>query len=242
MTAVAPTREPRWGLGEVGIGLLASFVLSTVIGGIILIVAGWTESDQIPMWGLALMQIPLWAGYLGAVLYAGSKGNGAVRDFGVSVRPLDAPVGLALGAALQLVALPLLYLPIFWLSGTDSDELSRPAEELAERAGGPVSWLLFALLVGIIAPVVEELFYRGLFMSALRKRGATQTVAVAVSSVVFAMMHLQFLQFPGLLLFGLVSAALVVRTGRLGPSIFTHIGFNLTTVIVLYVGSSSLGS
>jgi uncharacterized protein len=237
MTTVAPTTEPRWGLGEVGIGLAASFVLSTIVGGIILAIAGWTEPEQIPMWGLALMQIPLWAGYLGAVLYAGSKGDGAVRDFGVSVRPLDVPIGLALGVALQTVALSALYWPIFWLTGTDSGELSRPAEELAERAGGPVSWLLFAVLVGIIAPVVEEIFYRGLFINALRKRGATVAVAIAVSSVVFAAMHLQVLQFPGLLLFGLVSAFLATRTGRLGPSIFTHIGFNMTTVVVLYLNS-----
>jgi membrane protease YdiL (CAAX protease family) len=236
MTVIESTDDRRWGLGEVAIGIVASFVLSTLIGGLIIAIAGWNSSDEIPMWGLALLQIPLWAGYLGAVLYAGGRGHGVVGDFGARVRPLDVPVGIAIGVATQLILLPALYAPVFWLTSADSDELSRPAKELSDRAGGPASWLLFALLVGIIAPVVEELFYRGLFLRSLEKRGAAPWAAVVVSAVVFAAVHMQVLQFPGLLAFGLVSGVLAVRTGRLGPSILAHIGFNLTTVVVLYLG------
>lgn len=236
MTAIVPDSDQRWGLGEVGIGIAASLVLSTFIGALIMSLAGWKSSDDIPIWGLGLMQIPLWAGYLGAVLYAGSKGRGVVEDFGARVRPLDVPLGLAIGVVTQLAVLPALYAPIFWLSGTDTDELSRPAQELADRAGGGASWILFALLVGIIAPVVEELFYRGLLLRSLQKRGAAPWAAVLVSSLVFAAMHMQVLQFPGLLVFGLVSGTLAVRTGRLGPSVFAHIGFNMATVVLLYAG------
>lgn len=236
VTTIAPRSEQRWGLGEVCIGLAASLVLSTLIGGLIMSAAGWKDPSDIPMWGLGLMQIPLWGGYLGAVLYAGTKGEGVVSDFGARVRPLDVPVGLAIGIVVQVVVLPLLYVPIFWLSGTDTEELSRPAQELADRAGGTVSWLLFALLVGLLAPVVEELFYRGLLLRSIEKRGAAPWVAVVLSSVVFAAMHMQPLQFPGLLVFGLVSGTLAARSGRLGPSVFAHIGFNMTTVVMLYLG------
>jgi membrane protease YdiL (CAAX protease family) len=235
MTAVASQSERRWGLGEVGIGLVSSLVLSTLIGGVIMGIAGWENTDEIPMWGLGLMQIPLWAGYLGAVALAGSKGGGVVADFGVRFRPLDAPLGLLLGVLAQMAILPILYLPIFELTGTDADELSRPAEELADRAGGTASWLLFALLVGILAPVVEELFYRGLMLRSIEKRSVAPWAAVVISSVVFAAMHLQPLQFPGLLVFGLIAATLAVRTGRLGASIFAHIGFNMSTVVLLYL-------
>ncbi len=145
------------------------------------------------------------------------------------------PMGLAIGVATQLLVLPLLYLPIFLLTGTDSDELSEPARELADRAGSLPSWLLFAVLVGVCAPVVEELFYRGLFLRSLTKRGLSPVVAVLVSSAVFAAIHFQVLQFAGLFAFGLIAGTLAARSGRLGPSIWAHIGFNMTTVVLLYL-------
>ncbi|MEX0767580.1 MAG: type II CAAX endopeptidase family protein, partial [Microthrixaceae bacterium] len=213
-----------WGLGDVAIGICASIFLSAVLGSLLLAVAGWESSTGTPIWGLALLQVPLWAGYLGAVFFAGSKGQGVVADFGLRMRSLDAPLGLALGVACQLVVLPLIYTPIFILTGTDANELSAPAEELAGRADGKASWLLFALLVGVLAPVVEELFYRGLFLRSLEKRRLPAWAAVLLSSFVFAGMHLQALQFPGLMVVGLVAGTLAVWTGRLGPAIWLHIG------------------
>jgi membrane protease YdiL (CAAX protease family) len=49
----------------------------------------------------------------------------------------------------------------------------------------------------------------------------------------FALSHFQLIQFPALFVFGLVVGALAVRFGRLGPSIWTHAGFNLASVVLL---------
>jgi len=229
---------PTWGLGEVAVGILSSLVLSTLIGALVIGVAGWSSSDEIPVWGMALLQVPLWGGYLGAVLYAGRwLGNGVVRDFGVRQEWLDVPVGLVLGILTQLVVLPLMYVPILWALGSDSDELSRPARELADRADSTVGWILFALIVGLGAPVVEELFYRGLFLRSLRKKGIVSSMCVVLSAIVFAAIHFQPLQFPGLLVFGLLAGTLVARTGRLGPAVWAHIGFNSTAVLSLYLSA-----
>ena len=235
----AQDEELRWGLGDVAIGIFASLFLSVLIGGTIMALTGWGSSADTPIWGLALLQIPLWAGYLGAVVFAGSKGRGVISDFGLRMRAFDAPLGLALGIFCQLVVLPLLYAPIFFLTDTDKEALSRPEEQLAERTDGTVSWLLFALLVGILAPIVEELFYRGLLLKALEKRRMPVWAAVLVSSIIFAGMHMQTLQFPGLLLVGLVAGTLAAITGRLGPSIWLHIGFNMTTVVALFMAMRS---
>jgi membrane protease YdiL (CAAX protease family) len=230
--------EPRWGLGDVALGIVASMALSLFLGALIYAAAGWEPEDTVPIWGLALLQVPLWAGYLGITLWATwTKGRGPVLDLGCTTRWYDAPVGLAVGIATQVLVLPALYAPIFWLTGSDTEELSAPAKELAERAGSTASWLLFALLVGVCAPVVEELFYRGLLLRSLTKRGMPVVAAVVVSAAVFAAIHFQVLQFAGLFAFGLIAGALAARSGRLGPSIWAHIGFNMTTVVVLYLGS-----
>ena len=50
-----------------------------------------------------------------------------------------------------------------------------------------------------------------------------------------AAMHLEALQFLGLFVFGLVAGVLAHRTGRLGPSVAAHVGFNVTTVVTLWL-------
>lgn len=232
---VSPSPEPRWGLGEVAGGIVVAQFLGTVAAVVAAGAAGWRSAADIPMWGVALLQVPLWAGWIGAVVIAGRKGGGVVEDFGLRVRPVDVPVGVALGVLLQLVALPLVYLPVLRLLDRTDEDLSRPARELARRAEGPLGWILLLLIVGVGAPVVEELFYRGLLQRALLKRGLPPWLTVVSTSALFAAMHLEPLQFLGLFLFGLVAGALAVRTGRLGPSIAAHVGFNVTTVVVLWV-------
>lgn len=230
--------EPRWGLGDVCAGICASFLLSYSIGGLIAGLAGWSSSADIPVWGMALIQVPLWAGYLGVAVWAtATKGDGALRGIGASLRWTDVPVGLVVGVAAQLLVLPWLYRPIFRLTDTDVEQLSAPAEELAKRAGSTASWLLFALLVGICAPVVEEIFYRGLFLRSLTKAGLPAWAAVVVSAAVFGAIHIQVLQFAGLFAFGLIAGSLASLTGRLGAPVFAHIGFNMVTVVLLYLGS-----
>ena len=223
----------NWGLGEVFGGIIASQFLAALCTVIAMAIAGWDRPSQIPMWGLAVLQIPLWAGWMGAVAVAGRKGNGIVTDFGFTIRPVDVPLGLTIGVALQLVLVPIVYFPILRLSGLTNDDLSKPAHALADRAHGWVGWVLLFLLVGIGAPVVEELFYRGLLQRALIKRGLPPWLSVLLGAALFSAMHLEPLQFVGLFLFGAVSGWLALRTRRLGPSIAAHVGFNTTTVVTL---------
>jgi membrane protease YdiL (CAAX protease family) len=224
-------RPPTWGLGDAVVGFALGFVGSVLLGSIYVAVT----DDLDP--GLAervALQIPLWTGLLGVPLWAARrKGNGARVDFGLTARWLDAPIGLAIGAGLQLLVLPALYYPIFWLTDLDAEDVSAPAEELTSQATGGLGVVLLVLLVVIGAPIAEEVFYRGLLLRSLTKRGLGSVAAVVISAVVFALSHFQLIQFPALLVFGLVSAALAIRTERLGPSIWAHVGFNLTSVVVL---------
>lgn len=198
--------------------------------------AGWTTSSDVPLWAGAVLQIPLWGGFLTAVVLAGrNKGHGVVRDFGFRFEWLDAPVGLVIGVVMQLLVLPVLYLPVLWLLDQSSDDLSRPARELADKAQGPVGWIVLTLIVVVGAPIVEELFYRGLLLRSLQKRGIPDVWSCVICAAVFAASHLQALQFVGLFAIGLVLSYLAVRTGRLGPSICTHAAFNATSVVLLYL-------
>ena len=49
----------------------------------------------------------------------------------------------------------------------------------------------------------------------------------------FGITHFQLVQLPALVLVGVVNGLLVLRTGRLGPALWSHAAFNAVTVAVL---------
>ena len=228
-----PATPPRWGLKEAFVGLIVAELAAVVGGALILMAAGRTGTDAVedlPLSLIALLQVPLWLGLLGAPLYAAyRKGDGLRAEFGFRMVPRDIPVGLLWGALAQLVMVPLIYLPLFWLIGRE--DLSAPARELTDKAQGiGIALLLLVVVVG--APIVEELFFRGLFLRALDRRIAAGW-ALVVSSAVFGVVHLMPLQFPALMAFGLVAGWLAQRYGRLGPAIWAHVAFNGVAVGLL---------
>jgi membrane protease YdiL (CAAX protease family) len=95
--------------------------------------------------------------------------------------------------------------------------------------------VLLALLVVCVAPVVEELVFRGVLLSGLASRMRIGWAIVA-SAVIFGCLHLPDFKFawypvPALILLGLVLAWLRVRTRSLWPSITMHATNNLVAVI-----------
>ncbi|MDQ3757281.1 MAG: CPBP family glutamic-type intramembrane protease [Actinomycetota bacterium] len=219
---------PRWGLGDAAAGLAAATVLSALGGGLWIGVQG----DARDTLGLTLAALTgLWLGLAGApVLAARRKGSGSVvHDFGLRVRPLDVPVGLAVGVASQLVLVPLLYLPFKYLAPDFYERVGEGSEEVLDSASRGGRALLVALLV-VGAPLVEETFFRGLLQAALLRRLGRPVVAVVVGALVFGVTHYDPEALLGLAAFGVVLGVLVVRAGRLGPALVAHAAFNAVTV------------
>ena len=235
-TAAAPARTPGWGLGDVALGFAIGLVSAQLVLVAVLAATGRTvdEVDELPLSLVAVAQMGLWVGLLGAPLVATNlKGNGLVADLRLRARLGDAWRGGGIGVLLQLIALPLLYWPLLELLDKGASDLEGPARDMTDRADGPIGVVLLVLIVGVGAPIVEEVFYRGLFQGALLKRGIRPAVAIAINALVFGLSHGQLLQLPALVLFGAVAGTLAYRAGRLGPAIAAHITFNLVTVISL---------
>ncbi|MDQ3570391.1 MAG: CPBP family intramembrane metalloprotease [Actinomycetota bacterium] len=222
-------RPIRWGLGEAVAGYLVAFTLLNLVGSIWYGVTGQED----PSLGSILATLAaLWAGLVGAtILTSRFKGSGSLReDYGFVIEVRDVLPGLAAGVACQGLVL-LLYLP-FTLLNPDLD-VSAEAKRLLDPVQGPgLALLAVCLVVG--APLVEELFFRGLLQRALGRR-AGPGWAVAGSSLAFGLTHYQPLQLLGLLAFGVVLGLLAQRTGRLGPGIMAHAAFNATAVVLLAV-------
>ena len=230
----AVERPRRWGLGDAAIAFVVGVVLTNLVAALVLEATGRTgqDIDELPLSLVALFQVPQWAGTLGVTWLAVRwKGNGLVADLDLRVAPRDVPLGLALGTVTQLLLVPLLYFPLLRLLDRSPDDVAAEARELTDKASGLGVLLLFVVVV-LAAPVIEEIFFRGLLLRSLEARigGAP---ALVVSSLLFGLAHFQWLQLPALVMFGVVAGALAQRFGLLGPAIFAHIAFNAVTVVVL---------
>lgn len=90
--------------------------------------------------------------------------------------------------------------------------------------GKPV-WLLMAS-VGILAPIAEELVFRGLVYRRLQDWMAPW-LAILLSSLLFGWYHGNVVQFVYALLTGMLFALMYYRTGTLGAAMAGHAAANL---------------
>jgi membrane protease YdiL (CAAX protease family) len=176
-------------------------------------------------------QLALWAAYgIGPLILARQAGQSYVQAFKLDFRGRDVAIWAFVGLLVQIVVIPSVYIPLRSL--IDSDEVGDVAEELIDMAASPVDVLLLFLMIVVIAPVVEELFFRGTVLPAIMNRLGTLP-AILLSSLWFAASHLQAIQFPGLLVVGIVLAYCRVRTSSIIPAIALHMAFNGVTFGVL---------
>ena len=218
----------RWGLWD--------FVLAWISG---LVAAVFASSLVVGASDPVRLVVVLVAQDTGVVAYlawsARRKGLGSLRDdYGLQLVARDW-AWLLVGVGLQALLLP----PTALLAALYG---SRPEQEvvaIADQAQGAQIPLMVVAVV-FVAPVVEELLFRGALLRALLRR-TKPTVAVALSAAVFGLIHVvgdpsvgSLLALPAIVVLGLALGTEAVRTGRLSRSILMHVGFNALTVALLF--------
>ena len=88
-----------------------------------------------------------------------------------------------------------------------------------------------ALVVVTVAPLAEELFFRGLGVRALRPLG--DAVAVVGSALLFALAHGLLAGLPPLFLFGLAVAWVRLRSDSVWPGVVAHGTYNAVGIAVV---------
>lgn len=238
MTAPERQADVRWGLGDAALGWVLGFLGGAVSSAVVLAInGGATDFDDLSLAWVAVAQLGLWFGLLGVPLLAARlKGNGPVRDYGLRIVGRDVPVGVIVGFLSQWAIVWIVYLPLQLLTDITSSDISEPAQRMTDRASGALGVALLIVIVGIGAPIVEEIFYRGLLQRALIRR-VGEPLGVGGAALAFAVSHFEPLQLPALFLFGIVLGIVTLRYDRLGPAIVAHMVFNLTAVVSLLVSA-----
>jgi len=102
----------------------------------------------------------------------------------------------------------------------------------------PLLLLALTLVTIVIAPVYEEILFRGALYGYLRTR-LPRLLGYLLPSLIFALVHLNQgvrLMAP-LFVFALVHCKAYERTGRIGVVIISHALFNLTTIAAVLTGA-----
>ncbi|HXV94769.1 MAG TPA: CPBP family intramembrane glutamic endopeptidase, partial [Pseudonocardia sp.] len=165
-----------------------------------------------------------------AVLATKLRGNGPRIDLGLVWSWRDVGIGLAFGfggLALTLAA------SIVYVSIVGPDVSSAVGEVFSGLRAGPAAAIAVLVIVVLLAPLCEEIVYRGLLWGALEKLGARRWVVFAVTTLVFALAHLEFTRAPLLLVISIPIALARLYTGRLLASIVAHQVNNLLPGIAL---------
>jgi membrane protease YdiL (CAAX protease family) len=234
-----PPAEVQPGLPGLGIGFLGAaigFALAWAIA------TGLALADDpgSRITEVALSSVGLWSALVGTcVLVSRRRGTGSlVRDFGFRFRWIDIGLGFAGALVGRLVAaLMLAPIPIF------PPRSLREVDEsvLQEGIHGATAWTLLLIVTCVGAPLVEELFFRGLLQPRLVTRFGP-TVGIGAASLVFGAAHVIAWQGPITLAYGwsiagggLVLGLIRHHSGRLGPGIAAHAIFNAQAMLVIWL-------
>lgn len=224
---------PRW----VAPAALAVAVVASVAGGGLGLLAD--RAGASPVVTIAVAAGALYAtlgGFSWLVARRCGTGAGAAADFAVRWRWGDIGWGfvVSLGARVAAVAVTV---PLALL---DEDLVGTNTQSF-ELVDGDVALLVVLTLVAlVVAPVLEELFFRGLLQRSL-EAAMPAWVAIAVTSALFGLAHFSIDLGPGNV--GVVAATAaagavfgltVVVTRRLGRAMAAHAMFNVVPVLFMW--------
>jgi hypothetical protein len=220
---------PRWGLGAYLL-VEAVFLLTSV-----LLVLPWVgEGDQVkppPTVLLLGLTVPTILSAIVAVIITRVRGNGPVLDLGLRFTRSDLAKGLAFGSAGLVLTIPAAAL---WAHVVGPDQATSAVAELfaGQKFSVPLAVAVF-LAVWLVAPICEEIVYRGLLWGAMERHGARRWWAFGLTTLVFAVAHFEFTRTPLLLIIAIPIGLCRLYTGRIGASIVAHQVNNLLPAVSL---------
>lgn len=97
--------------------------------------------------------------------------------------------------------------------------------------------IIYYLSYAVIPAFAEEFAFRGIVLGCIRKH--SDSLAIIISSVMFGLMHGNFMQIPFAFIVGLVLGFVTVKTNSLIPAIIIHFLNNATSVTLDIISSNA---
>jgi len=240
---------PAWPIGWVDFGIFACAMVITVfvvqnVAAVLFLSApieGEAPQELTPrlaVIAVLLLQLPMLAVFYAARrFYPGhyaSQLNNAELTVGVAFR--------------QAVPLFLMCLPLIWIASLIWTHLLTALEAagaidafepqalitLFQDGGDPIAISLLVALAILLAPIVEEIVFRGCVYRFLKSQ-TTLLPAQILSGCVFSFMHWNLMSFVPLVIVGVFLARVYEKSGNLIVAIWFHAFFNAFSLLMLFI-------
>lgn len=244
---------PAWPIGWVNFGIfisvmvIAVFAIQNIAGLFVLplISEGEPEATLTPwlaVFAVVSLQLPMLAVFYGARRFY-------PRHFAGRLNYTKLPTGAAF---LKTIPLFLMLLPVIWAASLiwtgilSIFEAAGVIDELAPQqlitlfqgGGDPLAIALLVICAVVMAPIVEEVIFRGCIYRFLKSQSSLLTAQI-ISGCVFASMHANLLSFVPLVVVGVVLARVYEKTGHLMVAIWFHAFFNAFSLLMLFLSIQS---
>jgi membrane protease YdiL (CAAX protease family) len=164
----------------------------------------------------------------------------AAPDSGLTAHPRR----FALGLMCLFLAMPLVYLAgsvselIYWLTTSSRivDPIAHPTlQSIVDQPTSPWAWVLVFTAV-VLAPIHEELVYRGFIQTAALRAGAPAWLSILLTSALFALVHrssdVPWYAIGTLFMLSLCLGFAYERSRSIAVPIAMHMGFNALNVVI----------
>lgn len=209
--------------------LVTQFVaMFLVVGAYMLFAHGDPEEDMPPLWQV----ISLVVYSLAVIIVFMSMGWFKASRTYIQSRPWSViawSVIAALGAIVPSLMLQGLLPEWTGWAAEMAEETNEQLESLMRVPGG-------YMVVALLPPVVEEMVFRGCVLkSLLQWRPQRKWLMIALSALIFALIHMNPAQLPHTFLIGLLLGWMYMRTGSIVPGIAYHWANNTAAYVMFHV-------
>lgn len=240
-----------WNIGWVNFGIfLCALIFTVVMAQNIGVALIFSDEEGLPVEltpslaiaAILLLQLPMLGVFYGARRFFPGLYAGNLSDVRL---PLHRAAAVA--APLFIMLLPLVWIVgFFWsqllilLEKLEWIEEVRPQElvELLAAGGHPIEMLVLMVLAVVLAPIAEEIIFRGCIYRFLKSK-MTLLAAQIASGTIFALLHGNLLSFVPLIAVGVLLARVYEKSGNLWVAIWFHAFFNAFTLTMLFITSLS---
>jgi membrane protease YdiL (CAAX protease family) len=219
-----------WGVGEAVIIFAISFFAASALSFSVYLALKATMSATTALFLLIfLSSVLLYALLLGGTYFSVKvRHRSTITALGLKFDGLGAGLanGIGLGVPLFMGAMLLAYVStLFFRNPTSTDVLSRSLNKVS--SGGVNVGLIFLLFVTLVvlAPVCEEIFFRGYLYPALRNRMDKQP-AMLLNGMFFAAAHFEIIGFLPRFFLGYGLCYIYERRNNLSGPIAGHALYN----------------
>lgn len=242
-----------WPIGWVNFGIflcasvIAVFLVQNVVGFLLLPNRDAADGPMeftpwLAVLAVTSLHFPLLAVFWGARRFFPHYYAGRLSD-----------VALSPGTAFfQTVPIFIRWLPIVWLcafvwtaflsllegAGLVDELAPQELVTLFQSGGDPLAIILLVLCAVVLAPIVEELVFRGALYRFLKTQVAL-IPAQLVSATLFALMHGNLFSLGPLICVGVCLARIYEKTGSIVAAIWFHAFFNAFSLAILFISNLS---